>query len=144
MSAQSHQEGHHEEQEKTREPFREDRWREEVQKLEERLVEERREKIMLEQEKEQTRLENDRVQKEKERDRGKALTLSDLCLAPSILDHVSSYSGSADYNSLKTVHKVHKVTENSVIIKSELIIANMQNTSDVHVFNVNANISPTN
>jgi len=93
MSAQSHQEGKREEQEKPRESLREDTWREEVQKLEEKLVEERREKIMLEQEKEQMRLENDRVQKENERDRGKALALSDLCLAPSILHHISSYSG---------------------------------------------------
>lgn len=106
MSTQSHQEGQHEEHEKPREQFREDRWREEVQKLEERLEEQRREKKMLEQEKEQIRYENDRVQKEKERDRGKTLTLLDFCLAPSILDHISSYSGSAHYSSpkLETVH----------------------------------------
>ncbi|CAM4721402.1 unnamed protein product [Leuciscus chuanchicus] len=89
MSAQSHQEGQHEEQEKTREPFREDRWREEVQKLEERLVEERREKIMLEQEKEQMRLENDRVQKEKERDRDMVMFLREKhdCLEQEVLQH---------------------------------------------------------
>lgn len=50
---------------------------------------------MLEQEKEQMRYENDRVQKEKERDRGKTLALLDFCISPSILDHNSSYSGSA-------------------------------------------------
>ncbi|XP_056105817.1 protein fantom [Rhinichthys klamathensis goyatoka] len=89
MSAQSHQEGQHEEQEKPRESFREDRWREEVQKLEERLVEERREKIMLEQEKEQMRLENDRVQKEKERDRDMVIFLREKhdCLEQAVLQH---------------------------------------------------------
>ncbi|XP_067234656.1 protein fantom isoform X2 [Chanodichthys erythropterus] len=75
MSTKSHQEGQHEEHEKTREQFREDRWREEVQKLEERLEEQRREKKMLEQEKEQMRYENDRVQKEKERDIGMVMFL---------------------------------------------------------------------
>ncbi|KAK7123988.1 hypothetical protein R3I93_022179 [Phoxinus phoxinus] len=89
MSAQSHQEVQHKEQEKTREPFREDRWREEVQKFEERLVEERREKIMLEQEKEQMRLENDRVQKEKERDGDMVMFLREKhdCLEQEVLQH---------------------------------------------------------
>jgi len=106
MSAQSHQEGKREEQEKPRESLREDTWREEVQKLEEKLVEERREKIMLEQEKEQMRLENDRVQKENERDRGKALVpvrfmSSSINSAPHLI-----FFWSADYSSLNTVQKV--------------------------------------
>ncbi|XP_051738640.1 protein fantom [Ctenopharyngodon idella] len=89
ISAQSHQEGQHEEQEKTREQFREDRWREEVQKLEDRLEEERREKKMLEQEKEQMRYENDRVQKEKERDRDMVMFLKEKhdCLEREVLQH---------------------------------------------------------
>uniref|UniRef100_A0A673JDM4 RPGR interacting protein 1 n=1 Tax=Sinocyclocheilus rhinocerous TaxID=307959 RepID=A0A673JDM4_9TELE len=71
MSVQNHQEGQHEKKDKRSE----ESWREDVQRLEERLEEERKEKKMLEQEKEQMRQENDQVQKEKARDRGKTHAL---------------------------------------------------------------------
>ncbi len=70
MSVQNHQDGQHEKKDKTSEQFNEESWREDVQRLEQRLEEERKEKKMLEQEKEQMRKENDQFQKEKERDRG--------------------------------------------------------------------------
>lgn len=70
MSVQNHQDGHYEKKDKRSEQFKEESWRENVQTLEQRLEEERKEKKMLEQEKEQIRKENDQFQKEKERDGG--------------------------------------------------------------------------
>lgn len=70
MSVQNHQDGQHEKKDKRSEQFKEESWGEDVQRLEQRLEEERKEKKMLEQEKEQMRKDNDQFQKEKERDRG--------------------------------------------------------------------------
>ncbi|XP_050953570.1 protein fantom [Labeo rohita] len=89
MSIQNHQEGQHEKIDKTSEQFREERWREEVQRLEERLEEERRARKMLEQEKEQMTHENDQIQKEKERDRDMVMFLREKhdCLEREVLQH---------------------------------------------------------
>ncbi|XP_051971079.1 protein fantom [Xyrauchen texanus] len=89
MSAQSHQEEHKDREERTKELLREERWREEVQKLEEKLEEERNMRKMLEQEKEKLRHENEEVQKEKERDRDMVMFLREKqdCLEKEVLQH---------------------------------------------------------
>ncbi|XP_016086720.1 protein fantom isoform X2 [Sinocyclocheilus grahami] len=89
MSVQNHQEGQHEKKDKRSEQFKEESWREDVQRLEERLEEERKEKKMLEQEKEQMRQENGQVQKEKARDRDMVMFLREKhdCLEREVLQH---------------------------------------------------------
>ncbi|XP_073687344.1 protein fantom [Garra rufa] len=89
MSVQNHQDGQHEKTDKTNEQFREERWREEVHRLEERLEEESRARKMLEQEKEQMRHENDQIHKEKERDRDMVMYLREKhdCLEREVLQH---------------------------------------------------------
>ncbi|KAL1248920.1 hypothetical protein QQF64_022238 [Cirrhinus molitorella] len=89
MSVHNHQEGKHEKKDKTSEQFREERWNEEVQRLEERLEEERRARKMLEKEKEQMRHENDQIQQEKERDRDMVVYLREKhdCLEREVLQH---------------------------------------------------------
>ncbi|KTF92404.1 hypothetical protein cypCar_00019604 [Cyprinus carpio] len=89
MSVQNHQEGQHEKKDKRSEQFKDESWREDVRRLEERLEEERKEKKMLEQEKEQLRQESDRFQKEKERDRDMVMFLREKhdCLEQEVLQH---------------------------------------------------------
>ncbi|XP_056594692.1 protein fantom [Triplophysa dalaica] len=88
MPSQSHQQPHEDEDGK-RETLREDRWRDEVQRLEERLQEETKERRILEKENEKLKQENEEVQKEKEWNRDIVMSFRDKhdCLEREVLQH---------------------------------------------------------
>ncbi|KAA0704990.1 X-linked retinitis pigmentosa GTPase regulator-interacting protein 1 [Triplophysa tibetana] len=88
MPSQSHQQPH-EDEDRKRETMKEDRWRDEVQRLEERLQEETKERRILEKEIEKLKQENEEVQKEKEWNRDKVMSFRDKhdCLEREVLQH---------------------------------------------------------
>ncbi|XP_072514782.1 protein fantom [Salminus brasiliensis] len=88
LSAQSHQE-EHEDKERERERLREEKWRAELQRLEEKLEKERREREELETEKEKMRQEYERTQEEREQERAQATVLREkhVCMEQDVLQH---------------------------------------------------------
>lgn len=88
LSAQSHRE-EQEDKERERERLREEKWRAELQRLEEMLEKERRERDELEREKERMRRENERTQEEREQERALVSSLKEehVCMEQEVLQH---------------------------------------------------------
>ncbi|KAL7840926.1 hypothetical protein AOLI_G00262490 [Acnodon oligacanthus] len=88
LSAQSHQE-EHEDKERERERLREEKWRAEVQRLEQKLEEERRQRETLEQENGKMKKEYERIEEEKEQERALTTVLREkhVCMEQEMLQH---------------------------------------------------------